>query len=55
MLYTAAKLILLIGSEFSVDQKIEGPVLAERQVCLFCFHLLSVLQQINFNLWWMEP
>lgn len=54
MLHTAAKFILSIGSEFSVDQKIETPVLAERQVRLFCIHLLSILQQFDFDFWWVE-
>lgn len=55
MIHSAAVLILAVGSELSVGQKVERPVLAERQVWLLRFNLLPVLQQIDFNLGWMEP
>lgn len=53
--HSAAVLILAVGSELSVGQQVERPVLAERQVWLLRFNLLPILQQIDFNLGWMEP
>lgn len=55
MIHKAAKHIIGSGSKFSVDQKIESPVLVERQVCLFSFHFVPILQQADINLWWVEP
>lgn len=53
--HNAGVLIFCTGNEICMDQKIERPVLAERQIRLLHFHLLPILQQLNFNLGWMEP
>lgn len=55
MIHLAAKLIIGSGSKFSVNQKVESPVLVEGQICLFCIHFLSILHQGDINLWWVEP
>lgn len=55
MIHLAAILIFDSGSKFGVDQKIESPVPVEGQICLFRFHLLSILHQGDINLWWVEP
>lgn len=53
--HKAGELILSTRSEICMHQEIERPVLAEWQVWLLHSHLLPILQQINFNLGWMEP
>lgn len=55
VLHKAGVLIVSTRREICMHQKIERPVLAERQVGLLHFHLLPILQQVNFNLGWMEP